>query len=361
MIGSSPAFLEMLESISRYARHERPVLVMGERGTGKEEVASRLHYLSPRWQQNLVKLNCAAFNDELLDSELFGHVAGSFTGARQARTGLFQAADGGTLFLDELATMGPRLQEKLLRVVEYGELYRVGSSRPVQVDVRVVAATNENLPQLAREGRFREDLLDRLAFDVVAIPPLRARQEDVLLLANHFAVRISHELGEIEDDIGFAGFSGSAIETLNNYQWPGNVRELKNVVERSVCHSIPGEPIEDIVLDPFSSPWLSGLKSSNEPDVKTSKEEYRSSSSDIDVTNKTGQLELWLEQMRDGQVVELKGVLAETERSFVHHAMENCRHNQKAAAEMLGLSYDQFRSLIKKYGKARVREQEIIV
>ena len=361
LIGSSSAFLEMLESISRYARHDRPVLVMGERGVGKEEVVSRLHYLSPRWQQNFVKLNCASFNDELLDSELFGHEAGAFTGARHARTGLFEVADGGTLFLDELATMGQRLQEKLLRVIEYGELYRVGSSKSIQVDVRVVAATNENLPQLAREGRFREDLLDRLAFDVVAIPPLRVRQADILLLANHFAVRMFHELQDNEGYDSFAGFSSSAIETLNNYDWPGNVRELKNVVERSVCHGVAGEVINDIVLDPFNSPWLSGLTTSKPVGEDDHQPNNKNMSFNDQVTSHTGQLELWVQQMQSGEGIELKRVLTNTERTLVHKAMECCRHNQKSAAGRLGLSYDQFRALIKKHGKERTTKGEIVV
>ncbi len=347
MIGSSSAFLEMLESISRYAHHQRPVLVMGERGTGKEEVASRLHYLSPRWQQSLVKLNCAAFNDELLDSELFGHEAGSFTGAKQTRTGLFEEADGGTLFLDELATMGPRLQEKLLRVVEYGEFYRVGSSKPVQVDVRVVAATNENLKVLSERGEFRKDLLDRLAFDVIAIPPLRVRKEDILLLSTHFAVRISQELADIENDGGFVGFSDAAIDILQNYQWPGNVRELKNVVERSVCHGVAGEEIDQIVIDPFSSPWLSGMSGASAQDAGCEQVAVAKYHSDT----KKGQLETRLEEMKTGNKIELKRVVAAIEQLFVRNAMEFSRHNQKAAADLLGLSYDQFRVLIKKYGK----------
>ena len=339
LIGSSSAFLEMMEFVSFCARHQRPVLVIGERGTGKEEIASRLHYLSPRWQQNLIKLNCAAFNDELLDSELFGHEAGSFTGARQARTGLFEAADGGTLFLDELGTMGPRLQEKLLRVTEYGELYRVGSSRVIKVDVRVVAATNDNLPQLAAQGRFRKDLLDRLAFDVITIPPLRARQEDILQLANHFAFTMARELAEDENDNGtFAGFSQSAIDALLSYHWPGNIRELKNAVERSVCHG--GAAVDTLILDPFKSPWLSDLQTSVKSDGKHAIKSVAQ-----------GVIESHLDSMTAGSTIDLKGIQSDIEQQLVQHAMQLSQHHQKRAANKLGLSYDQLRALLRKHGK----------
>ncbi len=346
MIGSSSAFLEMMESVSLCARHQRPVLVIGERGTGKEEIASRLHYLSPRWQQRLVKLNCAAFNDELLDSELFGHEAGSFTGARQARTGLFEAADGGTLFLDELGTMGPRLQEKLLRVTEYGEFYRVGSSRVITVDVRVVAATNDNLPSLAAQGKFRKDLLDRLAFDVIAIPPLRARREDILQLANHFAFAMARELANDEDDDGmFAGFSDSAIEALLNYHWPGNIRELKNAVERSVCHG--GAVVETLILDPFKSPWLSALgTTANEQEPGPVQK---------------GLIETRLDAMAAGASVDLKGIQADIEQRMVQQAMTLSQHHQKKAAGKLGLSYDQLRALLRKQGKAAKKNDQQLI
>ncbi|WP_461536579.1 phage shock protein operon transcriptional activator [Spongorhabdus nitratireducens] len=342
LIGSSSAFLEMMESVSRYARHHRPVLVIGERGTGKEEIASRLHYLSPRWQQNLVKLNCAAFNDELLDSELFGHEAGAFTGARQSRAGLFEEADGGTLFLDELATMGPRLQDKLLRVTEYGEFYRVGSSRVIKVDVRVIAATNENLPELAAAGKFRQDLLDRLAFDVIAIPPLRVRQDDILQLAHHFALRMQHELADEMSDAEFNGFSETAIETLIHHHWPGNVRELKNAVERSVCHAGSDGYIERIILNPFDSPWLKSL----EQRVET---EPAQPAANNEKTPDLGVLESSLEQLTEGCSINLKQIQIDVEKALLNRALEASQFKQRKAAEKLGLTYDQLRSLIRKY------------
>src|SRR5690554_906910 len=175
MIGESASFLATQEHVSRVAPMSRPVLIVGERGTGKELIAARLHYLSARWQNDFLKINCAALNDSLLDAQLFGHEAGAFTGATALRKGLFERADGGTLFLDEVVTTTMAVQEKILRVIEYGEFERLGGNRVVSVDVRVIAATNEDLPGLARAGRFRDDLLDRLAFDVITLPPLRAR------------------------------------------------------------------------------------------------------------------------------------------------------------------------------------------
>ena len=169
MIGEAPAFLQVLEDVSRVASLAKPVLVVGERGTGKELIASRLHYLSERWEANYQKLNCAAISETLLESELFGHEAGSFTGASRAHQGRFERANGGTLFLDELATTSMRVQEKLLRVIEYGEFERLGGQKTITVNVRLVAATNVDLPTLAKQGKFRHDLLDRLAFDVITL------------------------------------------------------------------------------------------------------------------------------------------------------------------------------------------------
>ena len=194
-LGQSNAFLDFQEMLSRAAKVDRPILLIGERGTGKELAAAKLHYLSQRWRGPLVALNCAALAPTLLESELFGHEEGAFTGANQRRTGRFEAATDGTLFLDEIAQIPTEVQEKILRVVEYGSFERVGSSRSIQVDARIIGATNADLPSLARQGRFKRDLLDRLSFDVLFVPPLRARGEDILLLANHFAARMAHELG----------------------------------------------------------------------------------------------------------------------------------------------------------------------
>ena len=352
LIGSSPAFLEMQEATSQYARHQRPVLIIGERGTGKEEIANRLHYLSPRWQQNLIKINCAAFNDELLDSELFGHESGAFTGARHTRTGLFEKADGGTLFLDELATMGPRLQDKLLRVIEYGEFYRVGSSAVIHVDVRVVAATNEHLPTLASQGRFRHDLLDRLAFDVIAVPPLRARQDDLLPLANHFALSMMQELADEDAGIeSFAGFSEEVIEQMLSHDWPGNIRELKNVIERSVCRTEPGLAVEKLVLDPFESPWLKRLGDDSPAPEPSEKQVHIKQV-------QQGEIEKQMERLQSLEAINLKAVLKDVEQALLNKALHHNQYSQKKAAKQLGLTYDQLRSLMRKYPQIKLPQQK---
>jgi psp operon transcriptional activator len=251
-IGQSGAFLDAVERASRAAGLNRPVLVIGERGTGKELVAERLHRLSPRWRGPLVTMNCAALPETLIEAELFGHDAGAFTGAIKARAGRFEEADGGTLFLDELATLSAAAQERLLRATEYGEVTRIGSNRPLKVDVRIVAATNEHLPDLVERGEFRADLLDRLSFEVVTLPPLRVREGDVPVLAEHFGRRMAAEL----EWPRWPGFSVEAAALLEAHGWPGNVRELRNVVERAVYRwDEPGRPVGVIEFDPFVSPW----------------------------------------------------------------------------------------------------------
>ena len=229
-IGQSGAFLDSVERASRAAPMRRPVLVVGERGTGKELIAERLHRLSTRWDEPLVTMNCAALPETLIEAELFGHEAGSFTGATKNRIGRFEEADRGTLFLDELGTLSMAAQERLLRAVEYGEVTRIGSSRPITVDVRIVAATNENLPKLAKEGTFRADLLDRLSFEVITLPPLRVREGDIEVLAAYFGRRMAAEIGWES----WPGFADHVAREMEEHPWPGNVRELRNVVERSV-------------------------------------------------------------------------------------------------------------------------------
>src|SRR5687767_3415601 len=255
-VGQSLAFLDAVERASRAAPLNRPVLVIGERGTGKELIAERLHHLSSRWAGPLVTMNCAALPENLIEAELFGHEAGSFTGAAKTRHGRFEEADGGTLFLDELATLSSPAQDRLLRAVEYGEVTRIGASKPITVDVRIVAATNEHLPRLVDEGRFRADLLDRLSFEVVTLPPLRARAGDIPLLAEHFGRRMAVEL----DWPNWPGFSSRLVAELEAYPWPGNVRELRNVVERAVYRAEdPERPIDEVQFDPFQSPWAADM------------------------------------------------------------------------------------------------------
>jgi len=328
IIGEAPAFLAALEHVSQAAGLAKPVLVIGERGTGKELFASRLHFLSPRWEQPLVKVNCAALTESLLESELFGHEAGAFTGAVKTHVGRFEQADGGTLVLDELATIPLRMQEKILRVIEYGEFQRVGGSVTLNCDVRVVGATNQDLPLLATHGQFRPDLLDRLAFDVIYVPPLRARSEDVLTLAYHFAVNMSAELKRAL----FAGFSAAAASALLKYDWPGNVRELKNTIERSVYRSADGATIKQINFDPFASPFR----------LKAAKVEVQKQPEELTPAGKSGENLLEFP-------VDFKGLVKEFEISVLEDAMIDANLNQRVAAELLGLTYHQLRASLKKH------------
>ncbi|MBT3425265.1 MAG: phage shock protein operon transcriptional activator [Gammaproteobacteria bacterium] len=328
LLGESPEFLEVLDWVSKIAPLDKPVLVVGERGTGKELIAARIHYLSQRWDQEFIKLNCAAINDTLLETELFGHEAGAFTGAQKRHSGRFERAHGGTLFLDELATTSSMVQEKLLRVIEYGEYERVGGNKMMTADVRLIAATNLDLPGLAMAGKFREDLLDRLAFDVITLPPLRARQEDILLLAEHFGVRMATEL---ELDY-FPGLTNSAVDTLLNHAWPGNVRELKNAIERSLYrHEQPSRPIDEIILDPFGSPYRP--KSPAMPGVPI---ETAQASPDIEKIEPQFPVD-FRQQVQDFEIKQIKA------------ALKQAQYNQKKAADALGVTYHQLRGYLKKY------------
>jgi len=328
-IGQSSAFLDSVERASRAAALNRPVLVIGERGTGKELVAERLHRLSPRWEGPLVTLNCAALTETLIEAELFGHEAGAFTGATRARAGRFEEADGGTLFLDELATLSAGAQERLLRAVEYGEVTRIGANRPVEVDVRIVAATNVHLPDLVRQGKFRADLLDRLAFEVVTLPPLREREDDIALLADHFGRRMAAEL----DWSRWPGFAPDTMAAIMAYTWPGNVRELRNVVERAVYRwDYPGKPVGAIQFDPFASPW----RPESAPAIAAAP--ARDDLISVSIAPTTSPL-----------VNDLRAALAAYERDILCNTLAAHRHNQRAAAKALNLSYDQLRHALKRH------------
>lgn len=315
LVGESAAFRLALDAVSKVAPLDKPVLVVGERGTGKELVAARLHYLSSRWEGPFLKLNCAAISDNLIESELFGHEAGSFTGAARAHQGRFERADGGTMFLDELANTSGLVQEKLLRVIEYGEFERVGGRRTQRADVRLIAATNEDLPALAANGGFRLDLLDRLAFDVITLPPLRERAEDIPLLAEYFATNMAKELGREF----FPGFTSGADAALRGYRWPGNLRELKNVVERAVYRTEPGEAVAEIVLDPFNSPFRPAGDAPASPAA------------------------------RRALPLNLKDVVRDLEIDLINQALAAAKFNQRRAAEQLGLTYHSLRGYLKKY------------
>lgn len=337
MIGSSFSFLDAVEQASAAAALNRPVLVIGERGTGKELIADRLHRLSPRWSQSLVSLNCAALPENLIDAELFGYETGAFTGAQRARAGRFEDADGGTLFLDEIGTLSSQAQERLLRVVEYGELSRLGSNKTVKVDVRLVGATNEDLPGLVARGRFRADLLDRLSFEVITLPPLRERAEDIELLASHFARRMAAELNWPR----FPGFSARVQEQLLSWHWPGNVRELKNVVERALYRWGDAErPIGQLVIDPFESPWRPKPMHAAPPAHVAADAPAPVAAAPV-ATAPAPPVEA---------VHDLRGAVAAYEKQLLEAALERNRHNQRRTAAALGLSYDQLRHALKRHG-----------
>ncbi|MDM3870761.1 phage shock protein operon transcriptional activator [Porticoccus sp. W117] len=323
IIGESPAWVEALDQVSQLAPINRAALVLGERGTGKELVAERLHYLSPRWDQAFIKVNCATYTDGLLESELFGYEPGAFTGATRLHRGHFERADGGTLFLDELGTLPNRVQEKVLRIIEYGEFERLGGQQAIAVDVRIVAATNADLKAMADNHVFRHDLLDRLAFDVINLPSLRQRTEDIRLLCEHFAVRMGHELGwEV-----FPGFSANAMRQLHQYHWPGNVRELKNVVERSVYRwGNPEEAIGQVIIDPFTT---------NTQSSEVVAELAQAIAENAELPNFSEATDKFATQL-------------------LQRALEENQFHQGKAAESLGLTYHQFRGLYRKHDLANL-------
>ena len=345
LIGEASCFLEIIEQVSQLAPLDKPILVVGERGTGKELIAARLHYLSARWDQPFIKLNCAAINENLLETELFGHESGAFTGASKRHLGRFELADKGTLFLDEIGNSSLSVQEKLLRVIEYGEMERVGGSKTIKVDVRLVAATNEDLPLRASQGKFRADLLDRLAFDVVTIPPLRARISDILILARHFGLAMTREL---QRDY-FAGFSKNAENELLKYSWPGNVRELKNVVERNIYRTPVEQMIDEIQFDPFKSPYR--LQGDSNAMFKSETAESSTPYAEIETSN--DELQKQTDEILNRSAIQFpldfKQSMWDQEIEIIQLALEQAQFNQKKCAELLGLTYHQLRGYLKKY------------
>lgn len=328
-IGRSAIFYALLDKVSDAAALEKPVLIMGERGTGKELIASRLHFLSPRWEQPYVRVNCASFTDDMLDKELFGQ---SFLDGREETNGRFYAADTGTLFLDNIDRTSLRMQEKLLRAIEYGQFEAGLEAESQQVDVRILAASGKDLRESVRAGIFESDLLDRLAFDVVHLPPLRIRPDDVQPLSDLFGRRITREL---EAD-RFPGFTPEAMSFLEGQPWPGNVRELKNVVERSVAASFLkdeslSQPIADLQMDPFAGPdWLKAPDpaASNMPNAARPVKE--------------------VEKLPPEATFEDRVMVFE--RRLIDEAMTANDHHQGKAAEDMGLTYHQFRGLLRKHG-----------
>ncbi|HTE55342.1 MAG TPA: sigma-54 dependent transcriptional regulator [Kofleriaceae bacterium] len=315
IVGGSRALSKAMEVVERVAPVPRPVLILGERGTGKELVARAIHQLSRRATEPYVTINCAAVPETLLESELFGHEEGAFTGATRQKEGKFELADGGTLFLDEIGNMSLEFQAKILRILEYQRFERVAGSESIQVDVRVIAATNSDVRVAMDEGRFRRDLYDRLAFEVIDLPPLRERIEDVRVLADHFLERFRDEVSGLV----VRALSPAALDRLMAYDFPGNVRELKNVVERA-AYSARGEVLQAADIDAALPP----APRSRRP---------------------LEQLASW-----DDSSMPLSARVEAFERAICMEALEKARYNQREAAEILGLTYDQFRQRKKKYG-----------
>jgi two-component system nitrogen regulation response regulator GlnG len=310
MLGQAPAMQEVFRAIGRLSRSSMTVLITGESGTGKELVARALHRHSPRAAKAFIALNTSAFTADLLESELFGHEKGSFTGADQLRRGRFEQADGGTLFLDEIGDMSPQLQTRLLRVLAEGEFYRVGGQIPVRVDVRVIAATHQELEERVRQGLFREDLLHRLNVIRIEVPPLRSRREDIPELLMHYLGAAATELSAEPKTL-----TPEAASALSHFEWPGNVRQLVNACRRLTA-TAPGREIkvEDIPAD------LGGV-----PGARTLQDEW------------TRQLTQWAERrLAAGETPLLDDALPEFERTLIRAALRQAQGGRQEAARLLG-------------------------
>jgi two-component system nitrogen regulation response regulator GlnG len=310
MLGQAPAMQEVFRAIGRLSRSSMTVLITGESGTGKELVARALHRHSPRAAKSFIALNTSAFTADLLESELFGHEKGSFTGADQLRRGRFEQADGGTLFLDEIGDMSPQLQTRLLRVLAEGEFYRVGGQIPVRVEVRVIAATHQDLEERVRQGLFREDLLHRLNVIRIEVPPLRSRREDIPELLIHYLSAAALELGAEPKAL-----TPEAAAALSNFDWPGNVRQLVNACRRLTA-TAPGREIKvaDIPADLGGVPGASKLQ-----------DEW------------TRQLTQWAERrLAAGETPLLDDALPEFERTLIRAALRQAQGGRQEAAKLLG-------------------------
>jgi len=309
LVGASPSMVAAFDMIRTVARTSSTVLITGESGTGKELAARAIHAQSPRQDAAFVSINCGALPETLLESELFGHVKGAFTDAHQAKRGLFEVAHRGTIFLDEIADTPPAMQVKLLRVLQEKQIRRVGGTSEIEVDARVIAASNQSLEELVRDKRFREDLFYRLNVIPLRIPALRERREDIPLLANHFLARLAAEMGK---DV--RGFSAEALAELEGYAWPGNVRELENVVERAVALETSGQ------INAVSLPRVVRPPAHAEPA---------------------------LPELHEG--FELDRYLAGLEARLVQAAMEGAGGDRGAASRLLGIAPRSLRYLLSKH------------
>lgn len=317
IIGGAPPMLRIYELVKRVANTKSSVLINGESGTGKELIARAIHYNGPLKDKPFVTVNCGAIPENLMESEMFGHKKGSFTGAIADKKGLFEVANTGTIFLDELGELPLTMQVKLLRVIQEGTFKRVGGTEDITVDVRVISATNKNLDQEVKAGRFREDLFYRMNVIQITCPPLRERKEDIPMLANHFLEKFSSSLG-----VNVKKISNEAMDVLRKYHYPGNVRELENIVERTVALE-PGQ-----VILPESLP----------KHMLEAKEEAH------------GQVDPHTIQIDDTKGIELERLTADFERALLVKALEQTGGVKKKAAKLLNISFRSMRYRVDKYG-----------
>ncbi|MEX0886132.1 MAG: sigma 54-interacting transcriptional regulator [Phycisphaeraceae bacterium] len=330
IIGSSQAMLDVLATVSQVATSRATVLLLGETGCGKELIAKAIHFNSPRRDKPMVRVNCGALSPQLLESELFGHVHGAFTGAVKDKIGRFEAADQGTIFLDEVGTLDPQLQIKLLRVLQEREFERVGDHQTVQTDVRVIAATNLDLEEEVRKGNFREDLYYRLNVVTINLPPLRARREDIPRLIDHFLDRYNQE-----NQRDLRKLSRDVLNTLLRYPWPGNVRELENAIERAVVLSTSEEFTDDLL--PLQ--------------IRLFAQQTRSDTADESLEALSGRLASQaIEQyhMYEGQVYDL--VVHEIERQLIREALAYTDGVKIRAADFLGINRNTLNKKVKDLG-----------
>jgi two-component system response regulator PilR (NtrC family) len=316
IIGRSQSMLDLFRMIESVARSNSTILLTGESGTGKGLVAQAVHYNSLRREKPMVSLNCGAMPETLLESELFGHMRGAFTGAEANKKGLLEAAEKGTVFLDEIGEMSPVMQVKLLRVLQERRFRRVGGLEELQADIRVIAATNQDLTRAVAEGRFREDLFYRINVIPIALPPLRDRREDIPLIAEHFLAKYAEQMEK-----PVTAIARPAMELLTRYDWPGNIRELENVIERAVA--LEGTP----AVQPESLP----------PAV-------RGGISRVGATPSASGHEVL-----PAEGLDLEARVQEIERDYIAQALERANGVQVKAAELLGMSFRSFRYYVKKY------------